>query len=333
MSSRAKRRVSLSCVAGALLGYEVSARANDAQPIRLEYRAPSSCPDEAALFSRIRARVEVRRASATEPVPTFGITLADEGQRIIGRIASMSERREPTSREVSGTDCSDVVDAVALIVSMAISPSAAVRDGVSAQAPEDPMRDTGQATKTNEPVAAIDERPRLRLLGSAQGEATFGYVPTALLGAGVRLQLFRTSEYLGGPAVALGFVATESTERSLPQGQATLSFNVGELFLCPTSFAVLASVHVLPCGRVDIGQVRAEGTGIPNPRNEKLLWSSVGALGQIAIVPVKPLVIDAQASILFPLTPYEFIFEPNSVIYEAPRVGFSGSIAVGLMFL
>src|SRR6266545_4152074 len=327
------RSVAKLAVCLALFGDELSARGSEAQPIRLEYRAPANCPDEAALFSRIRARVDVRRASSVESVPTFGITLEDAGQRIIGRIASVSERREPTSREVSGADCSDVVDAVALIVSMAISPGAAKVGSVSERPSDDALRDAGSAPEKSAPVASAVERPRLRLLGSGQAEATFGYVPGALLGAGARLQLFRTSQYLGGPAVALGFVATPTTERTLPQGRATLKFTAAEVFVCPISFAISASVHLLPCGRVDIGQVKGEGTGIANARSENRLWSSVGALGQIAFVHVRPLVVDGQASILVPLTPYEFIFEPNSVVYEAPRVGFSASIAIGVMFL
>jgi hypothetical protein len=36
---------------------------------------------------------------------------------------------------------------------------------------------------------------------------------------------------------------------------------------------------------------------------------------------------------MVPLTPYEFRFVPNSVVYDAPRVGFSATLGIGIMFL
>jgi len=93
------------------------------------------------------------------------------------------------------------------------------------------------------------------------------------------------------------------------------------------------AVTLLPCARFDLGQVNAAGSDIPGARSATRTWSSAGALGQVAFVPVKPLVIDAQASLLVTLTPYTFVFSPNSVIYGPPSVAFSASLAVGVMFL
>src|SRR5258705_8793531 len=111
--------------AAILLAYAPAARAADAHPMHVDYHAPSSCPDEAAFVSRVRARVDVRDALPGETVPTFGVTLLADGDKVIARIASVNERSEPTSRVVNGTDCGEVSDAVALIVAMALSPSKA----------------------------------------------------------------------------------------------------------------------------------------------------------------------------------------------------------------
>jgi hypothetical protein len=116
-------------------------------------------------------------------------------------------------------------------------------------------------------------------------------------------------------------------------GRASLSFDVGQLFACPVSVELAHSVALNPCARLDLGRVVAEGTDVANPRTEKLFWASAGPIGQLVLVPVKPLVIGLEASVLFPLTPYKFIFSPDSVVYEAPRVGFSASLGVGVMFL
>jgi hypothetical protein len=320
----------------------------DVLPIHLDYRAPSSCPDEATLLSRIRTRIEVRRATPGEAVPTFGISLQTEGASVVGRISSIGERREPTSRVVSGGDCADVVDAVALIVAMALAPSGspAAWEGARAGAKVDPSaesappgerealeKDAGSSSENIAPSATREARPRWHLLGSGLAEATLGYVPTPLFAAGARLQVFRSASYVGGPSIALGFAAVQPTERQMAQGRASLSFDVGELFACPVAFALGDAWHALPCVRLDAGQVEGTGADIPNAHAERRLWSSAGLLGQLIFVPAKPVVLDAEASLLFPLTPYEFTFAPQSVIYAAPRVGFSASLAVGLMFL
>jgi hypothetical protein len=320
----------------------------DVLPIHLDYRAPSSCPDEANLFSRIRTRVEVRRATPGEAVPTFGISLQTEGGSVVGRISSVGERREPTSRVVSGTDCADVVDAVALIVAMALAPSGSPSawEGARAGAKLDPSaesalpdervvpeKDAGSSSENIAPSPTHEGCPRWHLLGSGLAEATLGYVSTPLFAAGARLQVFRSPSYIGGPSIALGFAAVQPTERRMPQGRASLSFDVGELFACPGAFALGDAWRALPCARLDVGQVEGTGADIPNAHTERRLWASAGPLGQLVFVPAKPVVIDAEASLLLPLTPYEFTFAPESVIYAAPRVGFSASLAVGLMFL
>jgi hypothetical protein len=324
------------------LGVEGAARADEPVALRLEYRASASCPDEAALLSRIRARVAVRSALPGEEVATFGVTVQADGDRVVGRIASMSERNELTGREVIGADCSDVVDAVAFIITMALSPRAA---GYTAHTgslpssvvgvPTDAAGASGHATSLERDRSTVNggPGPRLELLGSAQAEVTLGYVPSALLAVGARLQVFRTRAYATGPSVAVGFAATEAVERDLPIGRASLALTTGELFVCPFSVALAPSLSLRPCARLDIGQLRAEGSGIANARSQDLFFSSAGALGQITFVPVKPLVVDAQASVLFPLTDYRFVFEPDSVIYSAPTVGLSVSLAVGVMFL
>jgi hypothetical protein len=301
----------------ALLTLAPFARA-ESHPMRVEYHAPSSCPDEAAFVSRVRARVEVRDARPGEPVATFGVTLLTEGDKVIARVASTNEKSEPTSRVVNGTDCAEVADAVALIVAMALEP---------------PKVEPAPAPEPRDAPPPPAPTPRLHLLGSAMFETAIGYASATQFAPGARLQLFRTNAYVGGPSIALGFAAVQPTERPVLDGRATVSFNVGELFACPLSFALAASLTLLPCARFDLGQVTAKGTDIPGARGSTRTWASAGALGQLAFVPVRPLVIDVQASLLVPLTPYTFVFAPDSVVYGPPSVAFSASLAVGIMFL
>ena len=101
----------------------------------------------------------------------------------------------------------------------------------------------------------------------------------------------------------------------------------------PVHFELTRSLSFLPGGRLDIGRVHAEGTGIHNATTANRIWVSSGLVGRLVWVPVVPLVVDCQAAVLVPLTPYEFDFLVNTVIYDAPSVAFSSSLSVGLQFL
>src|SRR3982751_5425421 len=105
MLRRASRAAGV-LASGLVLGFEMTAGAEAAQPVRVEYRAPPACPDGASPVSRLCAAGDVRGARPPEPIAPFGGTLRNEGDKVVGRIPSTSDRSEPTSREVSGTDCS-----------------------------------------------------------------------------------------------------------------------------------------------------------------------------------------------------------------------------------
>jgi hypothetical protein len=338
-----------------LAGPSLPARADSAEPIRLDYRAPPSCPDEAGMLARMRARIDVRKATGDEASRRFLVTVSVEVTRFIGTITSIDTHGEPSARALDGTNCADVVDALALVAVMALHPElraggAGAESGLAAEvaiptsanvgatvavasAPL-PKSDQQSSTREDVPRAPADHgERRLHLLGGLNAEATLGYVPAALLGTSARLELIDVSRRVVSSAFAIGLTSIRPTERQLPEGSAALSWTLGQLLACPVHFGLSASVSLLPCARVDIGRLKAVGQDIPGARSANLLWLSGGVLAQIAWIPVRPLVVDWQAAVLFPLTPYEFVFEQGPVIYGAPWIGISTSIGLGIIFL
>jgi len=126
------------------------------------------------------------------------------------------------------------------------------------------------------PVAA-GPRAQWKALGSAMVEGAYVYAPTASVGLGARLQVFRSTSYVGGPSIALGYSSVLRTQRVTDAGGvASLGFDVGQLFVCPASVALHASVTLLPCARLDVGQLRALGSDVANARDEKRTWRQRG---------------------------------------------------------
>src|SRR6266567_708907 len=105
-----------------LVAFAHEAVADATEPIRLEYRAPSSCPDETAMLARIRVRLDVRLAVGAERARTFVVTISADGPRVIGTITSVNALGEPSARALGGADCMEVVDALALVAAMTLHP-------------------------------------------------------------------------------------------------------------------------------------------------------------------------------------------------------------------
>jgi len=308
------------------------------------------------MVARIRTRVDARVAVGQERARSFLVTISADDPHFIGTITSVNALGEPSARALRGTVCADVVDALALVAAMTLRPelrttetpldgrsSADASSGTTANVPPPSTVPTNRRSDANEPARALppdaleirrsEGASRFRLHGGGEAELTYGYVPTALLGAGVRVEWLHVSQQVVNSAFALGISALRPTERSLGDASASLTWTVGQGVVCPTHVGLSPSVSLLPCGRVDMGRLSAVGQNIPNAQTRTLFWMSAGVLAKIAWIPLGPLVIDWEAAVLFPLTPYQFVFEPSSVLYGAPWVAFSTSVGLGIMFL
>jgi hypothetical protein len=309
------------------------------------------------MLSRIRSRIDVRSPLGEQQAHRFTVTITIDGARVIGTITSQSALGEPSARALAADDCKDAVDALALIAAMTLHPElreTEAQTNVIALAPgtpevnpqvqgipSSPTQPTGERKGSREHVEsagdALEPRDesarRLRLLGSGDAEVTFGYVPEVLLGTTARLTLADVSGRVVNSAYAVGVSALRPNERRVAEGAATLTWTLGQLTACPVHFGLSRSMSLLPCGRVDVGRVSAVGQDIVGARTRNLIWVDAGVLAEFSWILAPPLVVSWEGAVRFPLTPYDFFFEPNSLIYGAPWVGLSTALGLGIIFL
>src|SRR5690242_4147414 len=99
----------------------------DAAPeaIHLEYSVPAGCPDQAAFVAAIEARAAV--VVGDDGARTFAVTIADapDGGPVTGSVVITAGDATPTTRELAGATCAETVDALALVVALAIEEQAA----------------------------------------------------------------------------------------------------------------------------------------------------------------------------------------------------------------
>ncbi|HEX6763840.1 MAG TPA: hypothetical protein VF103_00145 [Polyangiaceae bacterium] len=82
----------------------------------VDYRAPQGCPDHALLMSRIAERnVHLDESSEAPPAQRYRLVVSSTKDGYAGRLEQPETR---AVREVSGTDCTRVVDALALVIAL-----------------------------------------------------------------------------------------------------------------------------------------------------------------------------------------------------------------------
>ncbi|HVH42184.1 MAG TPA: hypothetical protein VM925_07560, partial [Labilithrix sp.] len=234
--------------------------------------------------------------------------------------------------EHRGTSCADIVDGMALSISIAIDPHSLVGPRHEKEEtppppepppPEPPPPPVAEAPapspRTQTPASVAPQRRGV--LEPIAGAALAGWVgsaPSATAGVlaygGVRIGRLGMFLEARGDLPASREVAAGSLSTSFVGGSATPCWMTGWL---------------LACGVATVGRIQASAAGIARPRDESGVHALAGLRGGVAI-PVSArldvrLLLDAH----YALTPHAFRID-GIVVYELPRI--SGGLSAGTAF-
>jgi hypothetical protein len=332
---RANRRAVLdACVWGLVVcslgSVDAHALAQEyAEPIHLLYRAPPGCPDETAFVTRVRARTaRMRLAGASEAVRSFTVEV-ESGRSALGRVVVEDRDHSQSTRQVRADTCSDVVDALALMVALAVDPtSVAPTAATSSEAPPAVSSSTESRLSTASP----------RLGGAVFGGADFAVAtdvtPRTLL-AGSPYVGWRsaTAERLFAPSLRAAFIRAGSGMLGVPGGTAEFTWTVGRLDGCPIAWP-RGALRVTECVRVEAGTLEAgAGMGVPAPRTALRAWLSAGALARAEWSFLPPIFIDAEAGAVLRVMQDRFYFNPAmTTAFQVPPLGVTAGVGVGALF-
>jgi hypothetical protein len=129
---------------------------------------------------------------------------------------------------------------------------------------------------------------RLRVLGAGHAEVILGFEPGGLLGRAVELELLNAPRQVLKSTIAIALSTLGPSRRTISEGNATLTWTLGQLRACPVAFAISRSLALLPCARLDAGRLTAAGGGIVAARSENLFWFSAGPIGRVFWMPAGP---------------------------------------------
>lgn len=317
-------------IVSSVVGASKSALATpSARLVYVRDKGAEDCPDEAALRAAVAARLGYDPFYPYAKATLFA-EVSREGGVVRARVRLVDEGsnvRGARDLEHKGARCADIVEGMALTMSIAIDPrslAGPVTEEPEPRVEETPPRPEAPPPPEEPPVArptprdapAAPKREPVHLEGHVLGAGWIGAAPSAsagvLIGAELRYRAF-------APVLEGRFDAKASTD-----------VNPGTV---STSFAGAA---VAPCFALDvlracpvfvIGRLAAGASGIAAPSDDAALHALGGVRAGVAVPLVGPLLLRAQIDGLFTFTPQTIRIDGRAV-RELDRV--SAGIGVGL---
>ena len=327
-------------------------------PLELAYEVPGgNCPTEADFEARVQSRTSLARFGESKGGWSAHVAVRALGGTYAGHLSFVGHSGRVTERDVEDIDCSEVVDALALITALAIDPNAAV----SPRTPS--LADASPEAQTPTEAAAVDEGPtpppqagavpllptrlsvvpepdestaRRRTGWRSYLAGTFvtlaGIAPDTIAGGGVFGEIAPDTRRWLAPTARLTIFAAENGV--FATRNASFLLVAGRMDVCPARVGSL-DLSLRPCLAADIGGVRAEGIdvvvgghGVPGSE----FWFDFALLLRARWAPGGGrFFVEAEGGAFVPLDRASFVYENPLETIDTPWfVGVDGSLAMGL---
>ncbi|MBX3190466.1 MAG: hypothetical protein KF819_25930 [Labilithrix sp.] len=322
---------------GALAIVTFAGEASAAPSARLVYvrdTGAEDCPDEPALRAAVAARLGYDPFFPHAAATLFA-EVTREGGTYRARVKLVDEGsvvRGARDLEHKGPRCADLVDAMALTMSIAIDPRSLTSPPAPSVVEEPPRQDDPPPAEgpPAPPPAAVDAPPpraaapeiasRVGLFATLAASGWFGAAPAPATGltAGVGLRRDWLAVLVEGrfDLPSSREVAAGTVETSLVAGSIAPCFVRGVVFGCAVA---------------TLGSLSARARGITFPSSDDALHFLLGGRAGVAIPLSGAVEIRAHGDLLYAATPQILRIDGRDV-YTLPRLGAGISAGFGVHF-
>lgn len=316
----ARRWAATLALAGLALASREAHAAPSARLVYLRDAEASSCPDESAVRAAVAARLGYDPFMAFAPSTMFA-EIRREGADYKGSVKLVDPHNVVRgARELvhTGEPCSELVDAMALSMSIAIDPLSLTGPRPNDDEPrmEPPAEDRAPAPPSVEPPASgpvrapdragpVNDReppPPLHLALGLGPALSVGTAPAPAVGA--RVGVFVTRGSLGLFLEAHGDL---EASRALARGRVGTSLVEGQLGACYHYRSLFG------CGTASLGALSASAEGISAPRTDVGAHASLGARVGLELELAAPLFLRLQLDGAAVLTPHALAVDGEEV--------------------
>ncbi len=339
---------------------------------QLEYQVPPGCIDREQfrrhVHARVRAKSPAEEKASAQDVGTcrsvvVRVEISPDGQH--GRVELRDSVGHEVVRDVSGNDCGEVTEAVALIVGLSLSGpepgEASPNDSPGAAPPaSEGLLPPAIPPIVEAPIRPLMERPtrprpKLRPVpprqvspkppAAASSAQPSGQLPSLQWALGVRLLELTTvaPDPVGGLGVFLGLSVptqnllaprlrlvasrTQSEVVDTPVGSGSLQLSSVGFEACPVRWPAHASWALRPCASSEVGLLEAAGEEVSGvPISEQVVWGAASASGAAELVLLEHMGVEAQFGLVLPWIRDRFLLPPSEEVHAVPAAGWFAAL-------
>lgn len=334
MLGRGTRIVTTFALALMVVGAAPPSRAEE--KLRLRYRAPSQCADEASFVVAVRSRLPSGWEAAPEELATtFDVEITSAGEHFTGTIRYLDARGAPFQRVVEGPSCLDVVNGMVLVTVLAIR----------SRVEDEPAPDRASPKPAQEPACAEVPSPTiapsrpppppppersLHLRAGAVGYVTSGVGPEPAFGGGLSVGVEAWRARLG--LALAGFGSGRVSAGGFPSEYQLL---LARLDGCPLALGLAPHLELEPCALMEIGSLRAETfaspPGVTAAGSGSAVWVAPGLLARV-VGRFGSVWFGVEGFARFPLFHERFYVDAGEPLtaFEVPALAVGAGLGLGL---
>jgi hypothetical protein len=221
------------------------------------------CPSGEEFWRRLQYRASsIRPTRAGEPGRLFIVHFEEpEPGRTVGRLRILDLEGNALEREISGTTCGEVAEALTLVAAVATHGASPADPPLQADPPSDIPR---QAEEAAAPSIDGNGTSQWSLLLRARTSIRTHIVPAALYGAGAGFELAHDGASTWQPAIGALVEATLSATTSTASVAANTEMGgqlaILHLYASPIRYRS-GAIEVRPLASLDVGELSIEGRG------------------------------------------------------------------------
>ena len=310
------------------------ARPEEATAISIEFDSPAGCSSADSFFEGIRSRTsKVKLAKDGHAVSLLRIRLFRAGTKIKGELRLSDLEGEKETRKVDGATCDEVVEALALTVTLALDPDAFI----SRMSPRDGQL-TSAPTLTGPPKPPVSAAQPSQSGSTSQWElgvrwaAASVVLPGLSFGPAIRLAYFGDPPEFGPFSLGVSLSYLRNDLLSSPEyGEFGLA-SLGVEF-CPLRSRLAARFGVGLCALGAGGWLSAKGLAIDHPESTRRSWWEAG-IGGLAVLKLRGrLTLGANLGATIPLFRREFTVNGQpEIVAHSPTVALHGALGFDYRF-
>ncbi|HYQ41871.1 MAG TPA: hypothetical protein VER11_07880 [Polyangiaceae bacterium] len=317
--------------------HALAALATDAVPIRINYEAPASCPNQDAFYDSVRARTDrVRKAQGNEPRVDVNVRVTRGDHGFHGEMREVVNQSETSARSVDGATCKEVSEALAFTVALSFDPEA--HAPVPAEATLPTPKPAPPIVPATSPPAVVQPPPApsvttaplelelgLSVLGTVVETAGFA------TGGALSAMLLRQANTSTSSAVQLSLMFAGTGLLTAPDDHRT-RFGALALDACPFRHRS-SNWEFAPCGLATVGFLELTGRGVADPQTVNRAWWSAGIDFQISVLLGRGVVLESGFAATVPLVRHRYYTNsPEQVVTQTPAVSPLLRLGIGYRF-